>query len=98
MVSASGTLVRLPELSSRLSVGDKGAVCLGLFSLDYTDALLQEILPNPLNLQGAYHTCQGTPTATADDTVVDVKHTVLAVCWLAVNQSVGGLTLPDVAY
>ncbi|KAH7885926.1 hypothetical protein F5I97DRAFT_1936882 [Phlebopus sp. FC_14] len=70
VVSASGTLVRLPEISSRLTVGDRGL----------------DILPNSLNLEGVYNTCHGTPTPTANDTVVDLKHTVIAVCWLALNQ------------
>lgn len=49
---------------------------------------LQDILPNPHNLRGIYDTLHRTPMPTPEDTVVDVKHTVLAVCWLAVNQSV----------
>ncbi|KIJ21893.1 hypothetical protein PAXINDRAFT_173916 [Paxillus involutus ATCC 200175] len=71
VVSASGTLVRMPEISSRLTVGDKGL----------------DILPSPLSLQGVHSTCQGAPMPTANDTVVDLKHTVLAVCWLALNQT-----------
>ncbi|KAF9244552.1 hypothetical protein BU15DRAFT_85946 [Melanogaster broomeanus] len=71
VVSASGGLVRMPEISSRLTVGDKGL----------------DILPNPSNLQGISSTCQGPPTPTANDTVVDLKHTVLAICWLALNQT-----------
>ncbi|KAL4069739.1 hypothetical protein V8B97DRAFT_2008249 [Scleroderma yunnanense] len=62
VVSASGTLIRLPEISSRLSVGDKGL----------------DILPDPRTFQGIYNVCHGTPMPTPEDTVVDVKHTVLA--------------------
>lgn len=77
VVSASGSLVRLPEIGSRLSVGDKGL----------------DILPNPHSLRGIYDACHRTPIPTPEDTVVDVEHTVLAVCWLAVNQSL----TPEVA-
>jgi ubiquitin-conjugating enzyme E2 O len=32
---------------------------------------------------------KGAPLPTPDDTVIDMKRTILAICWLAVNQSVG---------
>ncbi|KAG1715995.1 hypothetical protein ID866_1160 [Astraeus odoratus] len=70
VVSASGSLVRLPEIGSRLTVGDKGI----------------DILPTPPSLPSIYHGC-AVPIPMVDDTVVDVRHTVLAICWLAVNQS-----------
>ncbi|KIJ68200.1 hypothetical protein HYDPIDRAFT_24499 [Hydnomerulius pinastri MD-312] len=67
VVSASGMLVRLPEISSRLTIGDKGI----------------DVLPHPVNLPAAFR----APVPKASDTVVDLKHTVLAVCWLALNQT-----------
>ncbi|KAH7912999.1 hypothetical protein BJ138DRAFT_1147026 [Hygrophoropsis aurantiaca] len=69
IVEASGSLVRLPELGSRVTVGDKG----------------MEILPDPVNFQGVY-SAHGAPLPSRDDTVVELNRTVLAICWLAVNQ------------
>ncbi|EGO05192.1 hypothetical protein SERLA73DRAFT_164742 [Serpula lacrymans var. lacrymans S7.3] len=75
---SGGQLVRLPELSSRLTVGDKGS----------------DILPPPTaSLQSIFSFAMGTNRPSNLDTVVQVKHTVLAVCWLAVNQSLD----PEVA-
>lgn len=71
LVSASGAFVRLPEISSRLTIGDKG----------------QDILPNPETLNGLVNYPKGAPLPSPDDTVIDMKRTILAICWLAVNQS-----------
>ncbi|KAG0704339.1 hypothetical protein DFH29DRAFT_981464 [Suillus ampliporus] len=71
LVSASGTFVRLPEISSRLTIGDKGP----------------DILPNPGTLHGTVIYPLGAPLPSQDDTVIDMKRTILAICWLAVNQS-----------
>ena len=35
----------------------------------------------------------GNARPSAQDTVVEVKRTVLAIAWLAINQSVGNLSL-----
>lgn len=48
----------------------------------------QDILPHPLTFHGIHNVCQGAPMPTANDTVVDLQHTVLAICWLALNQTV----------
>ncbi|KAI6162076.1 hypothetical protein EDD17DRAFT_1579813 [Pisolithus thermaeus] len=77
VVSASGVLVRIPEISTRLTIGDKGI----------------DLLPSPVGHQAVYGGCRGVPMPTPNDTIVDVKHTVLAICWLAVNQSLD----PEVA-
>ncbi|KAF8222140.1 hypothetical protein L208DRAFT_1426440 [Tricholoma matsutake] len=69
---ATGQLIRLPELSSRLAVGEKG-----------TDIL-------PPQSHGVYNLfgfLLGTNRPSGVDTVIAVKHTVYAVVWLAVNQS-----------
>ncbi|KAG1758981.1 hypothetical protein EDD22DRAFT_806982 [Suillus occidentalis] len=71
LVSASGAFVRLPEISSRLTIGDKGP----------------DILPNPEALNGLVNYPKGAPLPSPDDTVIDMKRTILAICWLAVNQS-----------
>ncbi|KAH7929335.1 hypothetical protein BV22DRAFT_1109934 [Leucogyrophana mollusca] len=76
VIEASGSLVRLPEVSSRLTVGDRG----------------MELLPNPLSLQGVYSFAHGAPLPSNNDTVVELKRTVLAICWLAVNQSLDPVT------
>ncbi|KAF8078774.1 hypothetical protein FPV67DRAFT_1466416 [Lyophyllum atratum] len=69
---STGHLVRLPELSSRLNVGEKGT----------------DIIPPPsggmYNLFGFF---LGATRPDSVDTVISVKHTVYAVAWLAVNQS-----------
>ncbi|CDO77016.1 hypothetical protein BN946_scf184380.g1 [Trametes cinnabarina] len=67
-----GNLVRLPELSARLAVGEKGA----------------DILPQPMSsVSGILGFLLGGTRPSDRDTVVSVKHTVLAVAWLAINQS-----------
>ncbi|KAL1940019.1 hypothetical protein VTO73DRAFT_9354 [Trametes versicolor] len=67
-----GTLVRLPELSARLAVGEKG----------------QDILPQPMtSVTGILGFLIGGTRPSDRDTVINVKHTVLAIAWLAINQS-----------
>ncbi|KLO15052.1 hypothetical protein SCHPADRAFT_902766 [Schizopora paradoxa] len=63
----SGGFVRVPEMTSRLTVGDRGA----------------DILPPPA--PGQNHFMPGV-TPSESDTVVAIKHSVIAVCWMAVNQ------------
>ncbi|TFK30803.1 hypothetical protein FA15DRAFT_662855 [Coprinopsis marcescibilis] len=70
-----GRLVRLPELGSRLVTGDEG-----------TDILPPA--PPPNNMQSAILSFfSGSPTQSTIDKVISVKHTVYAVTWLALNQS-----------
>ncbi|KAI0722317.1 hypothetical protein C8T65DRAFT_628933 [Cerioporus squamosus] len=69
---AGGNLVRLPELSARLAIGEKGP----------------DILPQPMStVQGLFGFLLGSTRPSTSDTVVSVKHTVLAISWLAINQS-----------
>ncbi|KZP16787.1 hypothetical protein FIBSPDRAFT_748048, partial [Athelia psychrophila] len=68
----SGQLVRLPEISSRLTVGDKG----------------NDILPPAMGVSNMLSYIMGNNRPSSVDTVVNVTHTVLAVCWLAINQAV----------
>ncbi|TFK56945.1 hypothetical protein OE88DRAFT_1670528 [Heliocybe sulcata] len=67
-------LLKLPELRSGLTIGDRS----------------KELL-NPVmaGMQSFFQYFRGNdlPQPSNDDTVVDLKHTVLAVTWLAVNQS-----------
>ncbi|KAG5653348.1 hypothetical protein H0H81_000970 [Sphagnurus paluster] len=67
----TGQLVRLPELSSRLNVGEKGP----------------DILPPPSgSMYNLFGFLLGGNRPGRTDTVIDVKHTVYAVAWLAVSQ------------
>ncbi|KAH9943144.1 uncharacterized protein BXZ73DRAFT_40439 [Epithele typhae] len=69
---SGGSLVRLPELSARLAVGERGP----------------DILPQPMStVQGLFGFLLGSTQPSAADTVVSVKHTVLAIAWLAINQT-----------
>ncbi|KAH8120020.1 hypothetical protein DFH11DRAFT_1557864 [Phellopilus nigrolimitatus] len=69
---ADGSLIRLPEVSVRLSVGERGA----------------DILPNPPEdgIQGILSYFLGDLRPSANDLVVSVKHTVIVIAWMAVNQ------------
>ncbi|KAK0456646.1 hypothetical protein EV421DRAFT_1886919 [Armillaria borealis] len=68
---SNGQLVRLPEFSTRLAIGQKGSCAL---------------CPNFMqNLIGFFLGSNRTDHSV--DTVVAVKHTVYAVAWLAVNQT-----------
>ncbi|KAI0932058.1 hypothetical protein AcW2_000786 [Taiwanofungus camphoratus] len=68
----NGNLVRVPELSARLAVGEKGP----------------DILPQPLSgVQGLFGFLLGNARPSSQDTVVAVRRTVLAIAWLAINQS-----------
>ncbi|KAI0355359.1 hypothetical protein OH77DRAFT_1403203 [Trametes cingulata] len=67
-----GNLVRLPELSARLAVGERGP----------------DILPQPMSsVSGILGFLLGGNRPSDRDTVISVKHTVLAIAWLAINQS-----------
>ncbi|KAI0307690.1 hypothetical protein B0F90DRAFT_1807124 [Multifurca ochricompacta] len=68
---SNGQLVRLPELSSRLTVGEKGS----------------DIIPPPASVGNLFGLFSRPSRNGHTDTVVDVKHSVLAVSWLAINQS-----------
>ncbi|KAK7468727.1 hypothetical protein VKT23_003230 [Stygiomarasmius scandens] len=68
----SGQLVRLPEFSSRLAVGDKS----------------ENILPPPGAVQHMFGLLFGSTSRTGGlETVIAVKHTVYAIAWLAINQT-----------
>ncbi|KAL6309869.1 hypothetical protein BKA93DRAFT_814242 [Sparassis latifolia] len=70
--TGSGDLVRVPELSARLAVGEKGP----------------DVLPQPLSgVQHLFGFLMGNLRPSQTDTVVAVKRTVLAIAWLAINQS-----------
>jgi len=68
---SNGQLVRLPELSSRLTVGEKGS----------------DIIPPPASVGNFFGLFSRPLRNGHTDTVVDVKHSVLAISWLAINQS-----------
>ncbi|KAI0734484.1 hypothetical protein C8Q72DRAFT_880146 [Fomitopsis betulina] len=65
-------LVRVPELSARLAVGERGP----------------DVLPQPMSgVQGLFGFFLGNARPSSEDTVVAVRRTVLAIAWLAINQS-----------
>ncbi|KAJ7596874.1 hypothetical protein C8J56DRAFT_1041125 [Mycena floridula] len=69
---SNGQLVRLPELGSRLAIGEKGS----------------DILPpSGVNLLATVGFLLGNSRPGQLDTVVMVEHTVYAVAWLALDQS-----------
>ena len=88
---SSGQLVRLPELGSRLNVGDSGSVSSSTpdsFCILNSNVLPQSILPPvPSTVQNLFGLLQGTIDG-SKDTVIAVKHNAYAVAWLALNQSV----------
>ncbi|KAJ4485954.1 hypothetical protein J3R30DRAFT_3443035 [Lentinula aciculospora] len=68
----SGQLVRLPELGSRLSVGETS----------------ENILPSPVGgVQNMLEFLFGTNRTTGLQTVIAINHTVYAIAWLALNQT-----------
>ncbi|KAF9270048.1 hypothetical protein L218DRAFT_952243 [Marasmius fiardii PR-910] len=71
----TGQLVRLPEFSSRLVVGEKA----------------ENIIPNPTTsmngVQNLFGFLLGNGRTGGLETVIAVKHTVYAIAWLALNQS-----------
>ncbi|KAF8167745.1 hypothetical protein B0H34DRAFT_740587 [Crassisporium funariophilum] len=72
----SGQLVRLPELGSRLTVGETGS----------------NILPPPPDgVQNLFGIVQGRNEG-SKDVVIAVKHNAYAVAWLALNQSLDPAT------
>lgn len=89
LTEQAGQLVRLPELGSRLTVGETGVVRLGLILSIHDSNIywLQDVLPPPAtSAQILFESPRGNNYN--NDVVVAVKHTVYAVAWLAVNQSV----------
>ncbi|CAL1695554.1 unnamed protein product [Somion occarium] len=69
---SSEQLVRLPELSARLAVGQRG----------------NNIIPHSVSgVQNLFGFLLGNGRTNAQDTVIAVKRTVLAIAWLAINQS-----------
>ncbi|TFY81129.1 hypothetical protein EWM64_g2884 [Hericium alpestre] len=68
---SNGQLVRLPELNSRLTIGEKGS----------------DIIPSPVTFGNFFGLFSRPARQTSHDTVIDVKHTVLAISWLAIDQS-----------
>ncbi|THH13368.1 hypothetical protein EW146_g6839 [Bondarzewia mesenterica] len=68
---SNGQLVRLPELSSRLTVGEKG----------------KDIIPFPVSVTNLFGLLSRSSRPSHSDTVVGVKHSVLAISWLAINQT-----------
>ncbi|OCH96053.1 hypothetical protein OBBRIDRAFT_766074 [Obba rivulosa] len=66
-----GNLVRVPELSARLAVGEKGS----------------DILPQPTaGVHTLFGFLMGNTRPSNVDTVIAVKRTVIAIAWLAINQ------------
>ncbi|PPQ62994.1 hypothetical protein CVT24_006100 [Panaeolus cyanescens] len=66
-------LVRLPELGSRLAVGETGPNILP---------------PTPSGMQSLFNNLfPGFSSTTKNDLVIAVRHTAYAVAWLALNQS-----------
>ncbi|KAK1228645.1 hypothetical protein PQX77_008239 [Marasmius sp. AFHP31] len=68
----TGSLVRLPEFGSRLVVGERA----------------ENIIPNHANgVQNLFGFLLGSNRTGGLETVIVVKHTVYAIAWLALNQS-----------
>ncbi len=86
----SGALVRLPELSARLAVGERGPVSDYLYLIHVRlMSTSQNILPPPTpGMHSLIGFLLGNARPGNQDTVLNVKRTVLAVAWLAINQSV----------
>ncbi|KAF8634421.1 hypothetical protein AX15_000872 [Amanita polypyramis BW_CC] len=75
---ANGQLIRVPELGSRLNVGERGS----------------DILPPPTSGILGYLFGGGHRPHTSD-TVIAVKHSVFAIAWLALNQSLSQAAAED---
>ena len=57
--------------------------------VQYVSFIAQNILPPPASsVQSLFGFLNGSPKGDKQDTVLTVKHTVLAVAWLAINQTV----------
>ena len=90
---ADGSLVRLPEISARVGVGDRGLVSTFSRVNNLRLKVTKDLLPPPsTENQGIGSTLLGFLMSnfrrSNDDKVVAVKHTVLAIAWLAINQAV----------
>ncbi|KAJ7487432.1 hypothetical protein B0H11DRAFT_2013304 [Mycena galericulata] len=69
---STGEIIRLPELGSRLSVGEKGP----------------DILPPPTStVHNLFGFLLGNTRPSSSDTCVHVTHSVYAITWLAVSQA-----------
>ncbi|KAJ7099617.1 hypothetical protein C8R43DRAFT_1048569 [Mycena crocata] len=69
---SSGEVVRLPEIGSRLSVGERGP----------------DILPPPTSIvHNLFGFLLGNTRPSSSDTCVRVTHSVYAITWLAVSQA-----------
>ncbi|KAF7320120.1 Isocitrate lyase [Mycena kentingensis (nom. inval.)] len=68
--TANNEIVRLPEIGSRLSVGERGP----------------DILPPP-TAAGFFGFILGNTRPSVSDTCVEIKHTVYALSWLAISQT-----------
>lgn len=83
--------MRVPEVSAHLTVGERGGVsCRFVLSVHIRAEILQDILPSTSgeNGQSFLSYLLGGTRASVFDTVVDVKHTVYAIAWMAINQMV----------
>ncbi|KAJ7225675.1 hypothetical protein GGX14DRAFT_421669 [Mycena pura] len=70
--TASGEIIRLPEIGSRLSIGEKGP----------------DILPPPAStVHNLFGFLLGNTRPSPNDTCVEITHTVYAVTWLAISQA-----------
>ena len=89
LVEAAGHLIRVPELSTRLVVGDKGRVRTSPYRSSLRLTVLQHILPPPQgNLSGILSYIMGQNRPSEGDTVVAVRHTVYAIAWFGISQKV----------
>ncbi|KAF7306777.1 Isocitrate lyase [Mycena indigotica] len=69
--TSSGEIVRVPEIGSRLSVGERGA----------------DILPPPASaVHSIFGFILGNNRPSPTDTCLEVTHTVYAITWLAISQ------------
>ncbi|KAF7310777.1 Isocitrate lyase [Mycena chlorophos] len=68
--TSTGEVVRLPEIGSRLAVGERGA----------------DILPAPPAVHSLFGFILGNTRPSPSDTCVEVTHTVYAITWLAISQ------------
>jgi ubiquitin-conjugating enzyme E2 O len=50
--------------------------------------IMQDILPPAMGTSNMFNFLTGSGRPSNVDTVVYVEHTVLAICWLAINQTV----------
>lgn len=86
---SNGQLVRIPELGSRLVVGEKGSVRTISLHGDFSAKPFQDIIPPSDSVHNIVNFLLGRSSRpTTSDTVLTVNHSVYAVAWLALNQYV----------